>query len=211
MDPRKDTFETLCKGIIKKLEARQMEGRFFATAEECRAAILELIPEGATVATGGAETLKEIGIRQELESGRYDYISRADITDAASRRAHYGRVATCDWFLMSTNAMTMDGLLVNIDGHGTRVAYLIHGPENVIVVVGKNKLTLDLDSAIKRARNIAAPINSVRLERNTPCTKAGRCMDCLAADCICSQMVVTRRSHVPGRIKVFLVAEDLGF
>jgi hypothetical protein len=216
LDPRSQAFEALAQGIIKQLERRGMEGRYFATAAEAKQAVLEQIDYGATVASGGSATLKEIGVSDELEacadgSGRFTFLSRSEIVDAASRRAHYAKVADADWFLMSTNAITFDGMLVNLDGSGTRAAYLIYGPQHVIVVAGRNKCVRDLDSAISRTRNLAAPANTARLHCNTPCTKTGMCGDCLAPDCICSHLVVTRHCSQPGRIQVFLVNEDLGF
>ena len=112
---------------------------------------------------------------------------------------------------MSSNAVTMDGELVNIDGTGNRVACLCHGPENVILIVGMNKVVKNVEEAISRVRNIAAPPNAVRLSKNTPCSKIGRCADCQSDDCICCQTVITRRSAVQGRIKVILVGEELGY
>lgn len=112
---------------------------------------------------------------------------------------------------MSTNAITMDGELVNIDGSGNRVAALIFGPEEVIIVAGMNKVTADVPGAYKRVKNIASPPNCVRLNKNTPCAMTGQCGSCLGDDCICSQTVITRRSGIPGRIKVILVGEELGY
>jgi hypothetical protein len=216
MDGKSKAFELLSADIIKQLERRGMEGRYFATAAEAKQAVLEQIEDGATVASGGSETLKEIGATDEFEAcaggnGRFTFLSRSEIVDAASRRAHYAKVATCDWFVMSTNALTYDGQLVNMDGDGTRLAYLIYGPTHVVVVVGRNKCVRDLDSAVVRVRNVAAPANACRLNKQTPCTSMGKCGDCLAPDCICSHLVVTRHCSQPGRIQVFLVNEDLGF
>ena len=112
---------------------------------------------------------------------------------------------------MSTNALTMDGELVNIDGTGNRVASLIFGPSNVIIIAGMNKVADTLDAAVARARNTAAPMNTIRLDRNTPCTQVGRCCNCMSPDCICNQFVITRRSAPSGRIKIILVGEELGY
>ena len=116
-----------------------------------------------------------------------------------------------DYFLMSTNAITMDGELVNIDGRSNRVSCLCWGPQNVIIIAGMNKVALDVESALKRVRNFAAPPNAVRLNKNTPCAQTGKCADCYSPDCICSQIVITRRSSTPNRIKVILVGEELGY
>ena len=116
-----------------------------------------------------------------------------------------------DYYLMSTNAITMDGELINIDGNGNRVACLIHGPKHIIIVAGMNKVVSDVEAGYARVRDIATPANTKRLNKNTPCFHTGRCGDCLSPECICNQVVITRRSGHPGRIKVFLVAEDLGY
>ena len=116
-----------------------------------------------------------------------------------------------DYYLMSTNAITMDGELINIDGNGNRVACLIHGPKHVIMVVGMNKLVSNVEDGYRRVRDIATPANTKRLNKNTPCFHTGRCGDCLSPDCICNQVVITRRSSHAGRIKIFFVAEDLGY
>ena len=112
---------------------------------------------------------------------------------------------------MSTNALTLDGELVNIDGNGNRVACLIHGPSNIMIIAGMNKIVPSVNTAVDRVRNMASPPNAKRLNRQTPCNFTGRCGDCLSPDCMCNQIVITRRSGRPGRIKVFLVAEELGY
>ena len=116
-----------------------------------------------------------------------------------------------DYFLMSSNAITLDGELVNIDGHSNRVACLCCGPKNVIVIAGMNKVVSNVEEGVDRVHNFAAPPNTVRLNKNTPCAQTGRCADCYSPDCICSQIVITRRSSIPNRIKVILVGEELGY
>jgi hypothetical protein len=112
---------------------------------------------------------------------------------------------------MSTNAITLDGELVNVDGNGNRVASLIYGPKHVIVITGMNKVVPDVLQGYDRVRNIASPPNTIRLGKNTPCANTGKCGNCLSPDCICSQIVVTRRSREKERIIVILVNENLGF
>ena len=112
---------------------------------------------------------------------------------------------------MSSNAITLDGMLMNIDGNGNRVANLIFGPEHVIVVVGMNKVVPTIEDAYDRIRNIASPPNTIRLRKNTPCSKLGKCGDCYSDDCICNQIVITRRSREKERIIVLLVNDNLGF
>jgi hypothetical protein len=123
----------------------------------------------------------------------------------------YSRQVMADFFLMSSNAITIDGELVNIDGRANRVSLLCWGPQNVIVIAGMNKIASDVESAVQRVRDAAAPPNTVRLNKNTPCAQTGRCGNCYSPDCICSQIVITRRSSTPKRIKVILVGEELGY
>jgi len=117
---------------------------------------------------------------------------------------------TCNYFLTSTNAITMDGELVNIDGNGNRVAAICFGPDNVIVVTGMNKVTANIDSAIDRVRINACTPNCIRFNLQNPCSVTGKCRDCLNTS-ICGQVLVTRLSKVKNRIKVILVGENLGF
>ena len=123
----------------------------------------------------------------------------------------YSKIVTCDYYFMSSNAITLDGQLVNIDGRGNRVACLIDGPKNVIIIAGMNKIVTDVEAGIERVRNYASPPNNIRLGYNTPCAQLGRCANCLVDDCICCQIVITRKSKIPGRIKVILVGEELGY
>ena len=123
----------------------------------------------------------------------------------------YSKICGCDYYFTSTNAITLDGELVNIDCTGNRVAFLCFGPDNVIVVTGMNKVVPDVAAGISRTKNVAAPPNAVRLNRNTPCAVTGRCGDCKSPDCLCAQTVVTSFSPTPGRITVILVGEELGY
>ena len=146
-----------------------------------------------------------------LRSGNYALIDRKQAKTPEEARELYARTVMADYYFMSTNAITMDGELVNIDGNGNRIACLVQGPSHVCLIVGRNKVSVTLEDAIGRARNIAAPPNVQRLHRQTPCAATGRCADCFSPDCICSHTVITRRSLHPGRIQVFLVNEDLGY
>ncbi|MDD7416309.1 MAG: lactate utilization protein [Treponemataceae bacterium] len=203
--------EITAQSIIKNLKKRNMQGFYCKTKEDALKKVLELIPEQSSIGYGGSVTLEQTGILNALKNGNYNVIERENYNTPELQRELSGKIAMSDFFLMSTNAMSMDGELVNIDGRGNRVCYLIYGPQNVIVVAGWNKIETDLEGAIKRARNVAAPPNCIRLNKNTPCIKNGHCNDCFSPDCICSQFVVTRRSSVPDRIKVILVGENLGY
>jgi len=196
--------------IITALEKRNMKGYYCSTKEEATQLALSMIHNNATVSWGGSKSLDDIGIIEELRNGDYDLLDSSAVGyDQVFEIYH--KALSSDHYLMGTNAITMDGQLVNIDGFGNRISSLIFGPKNVIVIAGMNKVERDLDSAMKRARNQAAPINSMRLNMNTPCTKTGRCHDCLAPDTICGHILTTRVSKVPGRINVILVGDNIGY
>lgn len=211
MTPKKAYYERVAKTLIKSMERRQMEAYYCSDCASAVKKALELMPKGSSIAWGGSETLEESGLKDALDPNLYNIIDRDTAKTKEEQRELYGKIVGCDFFLMSTNAMTLDGELVNIDGRGNRVAFLCFGPENVIVLAGLNKLTPDLDAAIKRVQNVASPPNTIRLNRNTPCSATGRCGDCFGSESICSSIVITRRSHIPNRIKVILVGEELGF
>ena len=194
--------------VIKGLESRNMTGYYAETKEEALKIALSLIPEGCSVTMGGAMSAHEIGLPQALAAGNYNFIDRDKIED---KRAAMLAAYDADYFLASANAMTEDGILANIDGNANRVSAIAQGPKNVLFIIGMNKICIDVDSALKRARNVAAPINAQRFGLDTPCTKTGSCMNCKSPDTICCQFLITRYSKHPGRIKVILVNDFLGF
>ena len=198
----------LSQKVIKGLESRNMNGYYAATKEEALRIALSLIPEGSFIGMGGAMSAHEIGLVDALKNGNYNFIDR---DNAADRRAAMLAAYDADVFLSSVNAMTDDGILVNIDGNANRVSAICQGPKKVVFIVGMNKVCADLDGAMKRARNVAAPINAQRFGLSTPCTKTGKCMDCKSPDTICCQFLVTRFSRHAGRIHVILVNGSLGF
>ena len=211
MDNRQKAFAKACDGIIANLKKRNMEGYFYEDSASCVRAILDLIPDGSSISWGGSASVQESGMMDALKNGNYELIDRSLAKTPEEQREIYGRTVMSDYYFMSTNAITYEGELVNIDGNGNRVACLIHGPRHVIIIAGMNKITTTLEGAFERARTMACPPNAVRLDKKTPCAATGKCGDCLSPDCFCNQIVVTRRSGHTGRIKVFLVAEDLGF
>ena len=200
--------ELLAQKVIKGLESRNMSGYYAANKEEALGQALNLIPEGSTVTMGGAMSVHEIGLVDLLKKGNYNFIDRDEMED---KRAAMLAAYDADFFLMSANAMTEDGILVNIDGNANRVSALAQGPRKVIVIVGMNKICDDVDGAMKRARNVAAPINAQRFGLNTPCSKTGSCMNCKSPDTICCQFLITRYSKHKDRIHVILVNDMLGF
>ena len=200
--------ELLARKVIKGLESRNMTGYYAANAEEALAKALELIPEGASVTMGGCMSAREIGLVDALKDGNYNFIDRDKMED---KRAAMLAAYDADFFLSSVNAMTEDGELVNIDGNSNRVSAIAQGPKQVLFIVGMNKVCDDLDGAMKRARNVAAPINAQRFGLDTPCAKTGSCMNCKSPDTICCQFLITRFSRHKGRIHVILVNDKLGF
>ena len=158
-------------------------------------------------------SIEEIGLMDAVRNGDYEIIDRDKAKDYDERREIFSKIVLSDYFLMSTNAITLDGELINIDGTGNRVGPLCFGPKHVIMIVGMNKVVSSVEDGVARVRNIAAPPNCIRLGLETPCSLTGRCADCYGDTCICSDTVVTRRQSAAmrGRIKVILVGENIGY
>lgn len=196
--------------VLKKkkgLESRNMTGYYAADKNEALQKALELIPEGSSITMGGCMSAQEIGLVDALKEGNYHFLDRDRMEPREALLAAYD----ADIFLSSVNAMTDDGILLNIDGNANRVSCIAQGPRKVIFLVGMNKICSDLDAAMQRARNVAAPINAQRFGLNTPCSKTGKCFDCKSPDTICCQFLMTRFSRHKDRIHVILVNDDLGF
>ena len=200
--------ELLAEKVIKGLQSRNMTGYYAPDREAALKIALDLIPEGSTITMGGATSAHEINLPETLQQGNYTFIDRDAYED---KREAMLLAYDADVFLSSANAITEDGVLINIDGNANRVSAIAQGPRKVIFIVGMNKVCPDADSAMKRARNVAAPINAQRFGLSTPCAKTGACMDCKSPDSICCQFLITRRSLHPGRIHVILVNDVLGF
>lgn len=194
--------------IVEQLAKRNMTGYYAKTKEEALEIALSIIPENSTIARGGSMSVDEIGLSEALMNGNYKYCNRDKETD---KRAAELFAYDADIFLGSANAISEDGILVNIDGNSNRVSAMAYGPRKVILIVGMNKVASDVDSAMKRARHEAAPINAQRFGLNTPCSKTGSCMNCLSPDTICCQFLITRYSRHKDRIHVILVDDNLGF
>ena len=211
MEAKKEYYRVSAEEVIKNLKKRNMEGYYCSTAEEATNKAMELITEGSTVSWGGSMTMGEIGLFEKLKEANLELLDRSTAETPEETAEIYFKAFNCDYYLMSSNAITQDGKLVNIDGNSNRVAALCYGPKNIIILAGMNKLCRDEESAMKRVRNYAAPMNAIRLEQNTHCSKTGHCHDCLVEDTICCQVLVTRKSRHDNRIKVILVGEELGF
>lgn len=209
--PKQQYYENLADTLIEKFNKRGIEGYYCENKEEALLTAKRFLTPGCSVSWGGSMTLEEIGLIGYLKNSDYTVFDRATATTQEEKDALYAEVSHCDYYFMSSNAITLDGQLVNIDGLGNRVASLIHGPKNVVIVAGMNKVVKDVDTAIDRVHNEAAPPNAVRLGLDTPCAKYGYCCNCLSPDCICCETVITRKSRIAGRIKVILVGETLGY
>lgn len=211
MDIKKEYYKNLADTVLKEFEKRYIEGYYCETKEEAKTLALSLIPDKSTASFGGSVTLQETGILDALRQ-------RSNITlydrDMASTPEEVKKIMhdalSCDYYLMSSNAITTEGELVNIDGNGNRVAALIYGPEHVIVIAGMNKIIKNVQEGISRIQNTASPQNTLRLGIKTPCSVNGICGNCIS-NTICNQIVITRVSRIPNRIKVILVGEELGF
>ena len=209
--PMKKMYDKSGPTLVKALEKRHFEAYYCSTSEEAVEKVLSLIPAGDVVSWGGVATVDQLGIKDRLRQRNQPVIDRDTAKTPDERVSMLHQALGCDTFLMSSNAISEDGQLVNIDGTGNRVAALCYGPRQVIVVAGMNKVAGDLNSAMARARHIAAPANAQRFDGKSPCRITGQCADCTSPDCICAQMVITRFCNPAGRIKVVLVGEELGF
>lgn len=203
--------DLLSQKVIQGLKNRHMNGYYVHTKQEAFDLVFELMKSDSSVGWGGSDTINSLGIKEELYKRDFKVIDRDKVKDADEKYNIERETFYADYYLMSANAITEDGILVNMDGHCNRVACLCFGPKQVIMVVGMNKVTKDIDSAISRLRNVAAPINNQRFGGNRPCQVTGSCANCLAQGCICDQLVITRNSMDPDRIHVILVDEVLGY
>jgi hypothetical protein len=203
--------ERLAEKLVSALKRRHYDACFCKDTASLLNHVKELIPEGSSITWGGSMSIRSTGVTKMLKDGNYKVYDRDDATDSEDKIKIYRKAFECDYYLSSVNAMTEDGVIVNIDGNGNRVAALAWGPSHVIFVVGLNKVCRDLDSAIKRARCVAAPINMARFDLHTPCQKDGICHDCLSEDSICNYISIQRLSYPAGRHIVLLVGEPLGY
>lgn len=211
MDVRQMRNEVLGKRVVQALESRNMEAYYVETKEEAVKKALELIPKGSSISMGGAASVKECGLYDAVSSGDYVFYDRDRVNTQEEKEEIALRAFSVDWFLGSVNAMSENGVFINIDGNANRVAAYAYGPKNVLLIVGMNKIVKTEADAMSRARNEAAPVNAQRLGIDTPCSKNGTCFDCKSPQCICCQILTTRFSRIKGRFKIILVDENLGF
>ena len=197
--------------VVEALNKRHFEAYYVENKSEALKKALELIPSSHSVSWGGSVTIDEIGLKDELKKRGNILIDRDTANSPEEREELMRKALLCDTFLMSSNAITEDGELYNIDGHANRVAALCFGPKYVVIVAGMNKIVKDMDAAYSKVRNYTAPVNAQRFNLDTPCCKTGACFNCNSIQSICAQMVETRFCRPQGRIKVILVGEELGF
>ena len=206
----KQKYEKSGPKVVEALKKRHFEAFYVSSKEEAVKKAMEIIPHGDSIGWGGSFSIDEIGLKAELEKSGHKMIDRDLAKTAEERRKLMVEALCCDTFLMSSNAITEDGQLFNIDGVANRVAALCFGPKSVVIVAGMNKVVPNLDAAYHRVRGFSAPANAQRFEINTPCKITGECANCMSEECICNQFVTTRLCKPAGRIKVILVGEDLG-
>ncbi|MCI5943769.1 MAG: lactate utilization protein [Eubacterium sp.] len=213
MTPKQTALKLQAEQVIKHMEKRHFEAFYCATREEALSQALSLIEKGSVVASGGSMSIQEIGLLNYIKEHKedYTYIDRSLAKNPQESREIHAKAVLSDYYLMSSNAFTTDGQLVNIDGNGNRVSNLCYGPKHVIVVVGMNKMVPSVEAAFERIHREACPPNCIRLNVDSPCAKTGFCMDCMSTSSICASLVTTRLSRDPDRIKVILVGEELGF
>ena len=213
MTPKEKRNALLAEKLVGNLKQRHYEAFFCPTAQEAVEKITGMIPEGSSVTWGGSMTIRDMGLTKALHNKEgldiwdRDLAPSREVAQEIYRRAFYA-----DYYLSSVNAMSEDGEIVNIDGNGNRVAAITFGPKRVILVVGINKVAQNLDTAISRARSLAAPVNMMRFaDLNTPCKNDGMCHDCKSPDSICNYIQIMRNSHPVGRHIVVIVGEELGY
>lgn len=211
MTPQEQRNERLAQKMIKNLKQRHYDAYYCNDSEELRSKISELIPEGSSISWGGSMSIRDTRVTDMLKKGHYEVYDRDDVTTQEDKLRIYRKAFECDYYLASVNAITEDGVIVNIDGNGNRVAAITWGPQHVILVVGINKVCQDLDAAVKRARSTAAPINMARFDFDTPCQHDGVCHNCKSPDSICNYISIQRMSHPAKRHIVLIVGESIGY
>jgi len=197
---------------IDSLKRNNMAGYFVANGRELIELLQSLLPKGAIVGSGDSVTLEQTGVFDFLRNGDYVFYDKfkPGLT-SAEKRSLYLKNFSAHTFVTGTSAVTMDGKLFNIDGNGSRVAPMIYGPQQVIVVVGTNKIVPNVEAAIERTRQVAAPLDAARLKKDTPCATLGRCIDCNHRQRICNDFVLIAGQFIESRIKVVIVDKALGY
>ena len=205
-----EVYGKMAASVIEGLKKRNMEGFYCETKEQAADLVLDLVEPGAKVSWGGSNTIQGLGVLERLKEAGCEMIEYPEAEKKEMGSPIYPRAASADYFLMGTNAVTVKGELVNIDGASNRVACLLHGPKHVVIVVGINKIVRTVEDGIDRIQTQTCPVIAEKTGRKTPCSIKGVCADCQSPDCMCCNIVVTRRSRYTGRIQVVIVGENLG-
>lgn len=197
---------------IKALEKNNMNGYMVASNVDLISKIEELISPKSKVSCGGSMTLFETGVIDHLKSGRYEFLDRykEGLTQDEIKEI-FRQSFLSDAYVTSTNAITENGEIYNVDGNGNRVAAMLYGPDKVIIVAGINKIVPNVEEAIIRTKEYASPINAKRLNKETPCTKIGRCVECNSDNRICNEYTLIKRQIDKNRIHVIFLNDDLGY
>jgi L-lactate utilization protein LutB len=197
--------------LISNLELRNIDAFFIESFDEASNKILKMIPDDCTVGVGHSITVQDSGIvRKLIERGNTVFDKTMAMNKEESKQIKK-KALTADWYITGTNAISLQGHIVNIDHSGNRVAAMVFGPDNVVIVVGINKIVDSLSEAIHRTRNIASPMNAKRAGFNPPCVELNKCIDCKSKDRVCNSLVIIEGQEVTGRMKVFIVNEISGF
>lgn len=197
--------------MIKNFKSRNIEVSFFQTLEEAKDRMIELIPPDSSVGVGNSKTLKDMNIAKLLKKRGNIVFDKTLAENKAESEQVKKKSLLADWYITGTNAVSKEGHIVNIDHSGNRAAAMIYGPDNVIIVIGRNKICDTLDDAVKRARNISAPMNAKRAGYNPPCLQLNRCVDCKSDERVCFNLVIIEGQFVKDRMKLFIVDEEAGF
>ena len=211
MTPQEIRSDRMAKKLIQNLERRHFEAYYCRTTEEIIQKVKSIIPEGSSITWGGSMTIRDIGLTRALKDGPYVVFDRDDAKNEEEKLAAYRKAFEADFYLSSVNALSEDGVIVNIDGNGNRVAAITWGPKRVIFVIGLNKVAQDVNAALQRARSTASPINAARFDIDTPCQKDGLCHNCHSPQSICNYIHFLRNSHPAKRHVVILTDQTLGY
>jgi hypothetical protein len=197
--------------LISNLELRNIDAFFIESFDEASNKILKMIPDDCTVGVGHSITVQDSGIvRKLIERGTTVFDKTMAMNKEESKQIKK-KALTADWYITGTNAISLQGHIVNIDHSGNRVAAMVFGPDNVVIVVGINKIVDSLSEAIHRTRNVASPMNAKRAGFNPPCVELNKCVDCKSKERVCNSLVIIEGQEVTGRMKVFIVNEISGF
>lgn len=198
--------------VAKALEKNRMEAHVVANRDELIAELAKMLPKGATICSGGSMTLEQAGVNKLISNGDYDFYYRGRIDDKTGEPIDvFLKAFSAEWYFTSSNAITLEGELYNVDGNANRVAAICYGPQNVVVIAGSNKIVKDIEAAAERVKAIAAPANCVRLDKKNGCHPTGHCVNCKSDSRICCTATIHSFQRIEGRIKVFLLPEELGY